>query len=101
MRNYKLLSLLLYTASLNFSMQFLLIVVHSFANCESVFHNEFHYPVNMSSCDCHADEEGELLGGHLGGDPDGRAGGTLLHISQVSGARTGNSSDSRGLSEIL
>ena len=83
MRNYKLLSLLLYTASLNFSMQFLLIVVHSLANCESVFHNEFHYPVNVSSCDCHADEEGELLGGLLGRNSDGGAGGPLLHLSQV------------------
>ena len=77
---YKLLSLLLYTSSL----QFLLIVVHSLANCESVFHNEFHYPVNMSSSDRHADE-GDQLGGHLGGDPDGGAGRTLLRISQVSG----------------
>ena len=60
---YKLLSLLLYTSSL----QFLLIVVHSLANCESVFHNEFHYPVNMSFSDRH-DDEVDQLGATPGGD---------------------------------
>ena len=73
---------------------------YSLANFESV-HNESHYPVDMESSDRHDDDEGELLGGHPGGDPDGGAGRPLHHISQVSGTRTGSSSDSRGLSEIL
>ena len=62
-------------------------------------HNVSHYPNDIDSRDSR--DEGELLGGHLGGDPDGGAGGSLLLLSQVSRPRTGHTPDPRGLSEIL